>query len=662
MCELKEMQVQQELYRLRNDRKGMNTDMKQNTSFRRPSVLRSDVRILRKIWRLQPSYVIFLAINALVWAFINSIAVYFRSAMFNALDTGGDFWGVAVYILSLAAFYLLIFIPDHLYRLVLKPILERKLRFKMHCELYSKAQSMDIACYDDPDFYNQFIWAMRESDTRALQVVDAIWNVVNHFLSSMAIVGLLFTVNVWISIIMLAGNLIAAFVVNMIGNRIWIKFNTEQNPCRRRWDYIDRVFNLPDYAKEMRSGQVADMMVRDQEANAREMEKANRRVGAKITLLYGVLFNFSKQGTYYGTILIMIGDLAAGLVLLGGFAAAVSALWILQNTMQALSDALAELPGHALYLEKYFAFLDHQNRLVSGKEPVPPFESLTFENVSFSYASVKTQKETALQEAVVAYEIKKGEKKAGDEDKQEQGGEVLHRINLTLRRGEKTAIVGYNGAGKTTLIKLMMRLYDPTEGRILYNGTDIRTFDLEAYRARIGAVFQDYRLFAATVAENVMGGRYDGGAESEAQVRAALDAASFTERLSALEKGLDTPLTREIDETGVNLSGGEAQKVAIARVFARPYDLIIMDEPSSALDPLAEYELNHSILNAADSRDRTVIFISHRLSTTRFADRILLFADGRLCEEGSHEQLMTLCGRYAEMFNMQAEKYRAGIM
>ena len=222
--------------------------------------------------------------------------------------------------------------------------------------------------------------------------------------------------------------------------------------------------------------------------------------------------------------------------------------------------------------------------MVSGTCPVPPFESLTFENVSFSYESVKTDEETALEERVQAYEKKQGCQDTEGQDKL-RTEEVLHDVSLTLRRGEKLAIVGYNGAGKTTLIKLAMRLY---------------------------------------------------------------------------EKGLDTPLTRELDENGVNLSGGEAQKIAIARVFVRPYELIIMDEPSSALDPVAEYELNHSILNAADRQDRTVIFISHRLSTTRFADRILLFADGCLRESGNHDRLMELNGLYAEMFRMQAEKYRRG--
>ena len=270
----------------------------------------------------------------------------------------------------------------------------------------------------------------------------------------------------------------------------------------------------------------------------------------------------------------------------------------------------------------------------------------------------------------LAAEIKEFEKRergktdTEEEKSPEERPTVLKNVSFTIRKGEKTAIVGYNGAGKTTLIKLVMRLYDPTEGRILYNGRDIREYDLRAYRDRIGAVFQDYRIFAATLGENVMGGGYERTDENESRIREALDSATFTDRLSTMEKGLETPLTREIDKEGVNLSGGEAQKVAIARVFVRPYDLIIMDEPSSALDPVAEYQLNHSILNAADSRDcgreATVIFISHRLSTTRFADRIFLFANGELCEQGSHDELVAMEGKYAEMFRMQAEKYQQG--
>ena len=200
-----------------------------------------------------------------------------------------------------------------------------------------------------------------------------------------------------------------------------------------------------------------------------------------------------------------------------------------------------------------------------------------------------------------------------------------------------------------------MRLYDPTEGEILLNGVDVRNYDITSYRDKIGAVFQDFKIFAASIGENVMNGGYDKETESET-VLSALDAAGFSDKLKELELGIDTVLTREFDDKGTNLSGGEGQKIAIARVFAKPFELIIMDEPSSALDPIAEYELNQAILKYAS--DKTVIFISHRLSTTRMADRIYMFAKGELSEYGTHDELMEKGGKYAEMFNLQAEKYK----
>lgn len=641
----------------------MNTTIKQPKPRRRArTVLVYDAKILRKVWKLCPAYMIFLALWSVMWAGIDTAAVYFRNAMFNALDTSDAFMDVAVFILALAAFYVAVFIPDHIYSLIISPILDNRLRYRMHSELYRKAQRMDLACYDDPDFYNQFVWAMRESDSRAISVVRALFNIVNRIISATAISALLLTINVWMGILMLVG-VGVTLVVEYFGNRLWVRVMEIMNPLWRRESYVTRVFNLSDYAKEMRTSGVGDMMTRDCEDTVKELNKLDLKYGKKFTLLYGIGFNIARRGTYYATILIMVFKLSAGRVQLGGFAAAVASLWMLQTIMMNLADSLTELPKHALYIEKYFKFLEHENHLVSGTEPVPAFESLTFENVSFAYHSVFTDEETALAAEIKEFERKETGKTAdnGEEEKpREDRPAVLKGVSFTVRKGEKTAIVGYNGAGKTTLIKLVMRLYDPTEGRILYNGRDIREYDLHEYRDRIGAVFQDYRIFAATLGENVMGGGYERTSENESRIRDALDSATFTDRLETLEKGLETPLTREIDKEGVNLSGGEAQKVAIARVFVRPYDLIIMDEPSSALDPVAEYELNHSILNAADSRDRTVIFISHRLSTTRFADRIFLFANGELAEQGSHDELIALDGKYAEMFGMQAEKYRKG--
>ncbi len=628
------------------------------------SSLRYDIKIIVKIARLEPVMVIMAAVWALCWAGIDTLAVYIRNAMFNALDTSDRFLDVAGFIFFLAILYLVFFVPDHLYNLVILPVIDRRLRAKMHAEMYRKAQSLDIACYDDPDFYNEFVWAMRESDNHALAVLSSAFNVINRVISTTAITALLLTINVWMGIIMFLGILIS-FLVDYIADRVWVKTDWRINPLWRREDYILRTFYLPEYAKEMRTTRTPAMLERDFDENLEKLIDEDVRRGKKIALIYGIGYNLTRRATYYATILIMIGELAAGRVLIGGFAAAVTALTMLQYILNQLASSIMELPKNALYLEKYFTFLAHENKLVSGDAPVPPFESLTFEHVSFTYTGASTEEERDLTEAIKAFEKKEnGTPDDEEEAKPTERPTVLRDVSFSIRRGEKIAIVGYNGAGKTTLIKLMMRLYDPTEGRILYNGRDIREYRLEEYRDRIGAVFQDYRIFAATLAENVLCEEVPSPIpeETAARVRAALDDATFTERLMTLEKGLETPLCRDIDKEGVNLSGGEAQKVAIARVFARPYDLIIMDEPSSALDPVAEYELNHSILNAADGRERTqtVIFISHRLSTTRFAGRILLFADGCLCEEGDHDALLGMNGKYAEMFRMQAEKYRRG--
>jgi ATP-binding cassette subfamily B protein len=298
--------------------------------------------------------------------------------------------------------------------------------------------------------------------------------------------------------------------------------------------------------------------------------------------------------------------------------------------------------GHSLFIEKYREFLRFVPEIKDGETDLPKFESLEFKDVSFSYDFASHPKY-------------KFHENGYEPPKTDSGKYVLKNVNLKLTAGEKIAIVGYNGAGKTTLIKLMMRLYDATKGEILYNGRNIKDYEPKTYRQKIGTVFQDYKIFAATVAQNVKNGIYDEKTDKQT-VLSALESADFTEKLLSLENGIDTHLTREFNDEGTNLSGGESQKVAIARVFAKDFPIVIMDEPSSALDPMAEYNLNQSILN--NTKDKAVIFISHRLSTTRIADKIYMFSGGELIEQGSHEELLEQNGKYAEMFRLQSEKYK----
>lgn len=232
--------------------------------------------------------------------------------------------------------------------------------------------------------------------------------------------------------------------------------------------------------------------------------------------------------------------------------------------------------------------------------------------------------------------------------------EVLHQVDIKAKKGQKIAIVGYNGSGKSTFIKLLTRLYQPMSGAIKYNGQTINTYEKESFKNKVGVIFQDYRLYALSISENIMC-----DAESSIDniiVPKALDSVSFELESSRFKNGIHTELTKEFAEDGVNLSGGESQKIAISRLFAHNFELIVLDEPSASLDAVAEYDLMKKLDDI--SSDKTIIIVSHRLSTTKKADMIYMFESGTIIESGSHSDLMELNGKYAEMFNLQAAKYK----
>ena len=223
---------------------------------------------------------------------------------------------------------------------------------------------------------------------------------------------------------------------------------------------------------------------------------------------------------------------------------------------------------------------------------------------------------------------------------------------MSIKKGEKIALVGYNGAGKTTLIKLILRLYDPTQGSIYFGDENLKEYPINKYREKYGVLFQDFEIVAASIAQNIS--MSDGEFDKE-KADAVIKKVAFAEKLQSLPEGYETQLTKEFSDKGVNLSGGEAQKLALARVLYSSANVIILDEPSSALDPIAEYELNKAVTEL--SGDKTVIIISHRLSTTRFVDKIYMLEKGRIIEQGDHNTLLAQNGKYAEMFSAQAEKY-----
>ena len=588
------------------------------------------IKVWKNLWfmvqyvvKYIPSYIFVTLIEGVGRGFWHIFQILFTKYIFDSLEAGIDFYVLLSWALLWTA-YQMIFELFNKWRLnVYVPKAKLVLHERIQSELYLKARNLDQSCYDDPEFYNDFIWAIRESDDRVAQIMENFGLFINRVICSGVVLGVLATLDLVITVFLFIA-LGIGFVINNILSKMQVQRDEEINPTNRKLEYIDRVFYLPDRAKELRQGRIAEYLHENYNNSVAEKIACLKKwfkKRIKFQIINDFLLDFlpSTVAMFY----MMIRYILDPTLSLGAFTASLDAMSKLVWTINDIGSYFTKFNEHSMYIEKVKKFTEYEPKIVGESKDVPEFESLKVENLSFAYPF-------------------------GEAD-----AKILDNISFEIKKGEKIAFVGYNGAGKTTLIKLLMRLYDCSDGEILYNGQNIKTFVPENYREHIGAVFQDYKVFAATVAENVLGGAFD--ERDSDTVWSALEAASMAEKVRELPNGINSQLTTEFNADGVGLSGGESQKIALSRVFARPFELIIMDEPSSALDPVAEYELNNSILeNAAD---KTVIFISHRLSTTQMADRIYMFDHGKIVEVGSHDSLMAIDGKYAEMYRVQAKKY-----
>lgn len=502
-----------------------------------------------------------------------------------------------------------------------------KIKQKLKLMLYDKAQQLDLECYDNTEYYNEFVLAVSEADKQ----VDRMFDFLNKLftgLSAFITTGAFFLLKDGVSVFFVFASFVFTFLLSQVLNKLNYKIRLNKNPKERKRAYVNRVFYLNDYAKELRlNPDVSEKLLLEFEKANREIydiDKATAKKKLSISFIRNYLCNdFITDVVYviylvYKAAVIHVISYSSVVVLYNSFGR-------LKRGLRIFTDIYPYASETSLYVKKIRNFLEYEPKIISDKQLGVPTEPKTIDlhDVSFSY--------------------------------KESEGNVINQLNMTIRPYEKIALVGYNGAGKTTLIKLLMRLYDTKSGEIKLDGIDIKDYDVSEYRDYIGAVFQDYMLYAATIKENVVLDLTEG--VSEEGVGKALRQSGFEERLKSFVRGLETPLTAEFEKEGVNLSGGEAQKIAIARAFYKNSGLIVLDEPSSALDPIAEYQLNHSMLDAAVNK--TVVFISHRLSTTRLADRIFMMEEGKIIEEGSHEELLKINGKYAAMWRAQAGQYLA---
>ena len=605
-----------------------NNNEKEKTKQSVKEVFGNNFFLLKLMFTASPAYIIFMAFDAVR----GQLSIFFEHTVgigyvLEAAEFNYPFKRVAAVILILAACIELgmvftVIVGDYLGEKE-KP----KIREKIKMMLYEKAKELDLACYDNPEFYNEQVLAISEVDKqidRGIQFIQNTLSGITVFIST----GIYFLMRDKVSIFFAAASFVLSFAFNQMYNKLNYLVRIEGIPFTRKRDYVKRIFYLNDYAKEIRlNPDVSDILFeRFEEANA-EVYKVEKKYANRKFLL-GFLRRYVSNAMFGDVLYIsylVFQAAVRGTLSFSTVAILYNSFGRLKEGMRIFTDVYPFASETSLYVSKIRKFLDYQPKIVSEEGLIPSdgAKEIELKKVSFAYG-----------------------------DKTDM---LLKDIDLHIRPGEKIALVGYNGAGKTTLVKLLMRLYDVKSGEILADGTDIRKYDVKQYRNTIGTVFQDFQIFGGNVRENVILNVDE--CSDEERIRQALTDSGLINRVNSLPAGLDTELTTEFAKDGVNLSGGESQKLAIARVFYKNAGLMILDEPSSALDPIAEYQLNHAMMEA--TKDKSVIFISHRLSTTRLADRIIMLENGRIVEQGNHEELLKQNGKYAQMWKVQAGAYIA---
>ena len=491
--------------------------------------------------------------------------------------------------------------------------------------LFKKAAEVELACYENPAFYDKYVKAMEEAENRTFRVMYTLDSLIAKFTTLFANSFLLFIIDPVLILFGLFPLLLGFF--KRLYNIVDHKHQSENKQVTRREQYVRRTFYLGEYAKEMRMGGMYENMLRD----LRERTKDFCALAKKYGTLKAIYNYIQKIGLEVITILgatlyavwstMVIGPENGGMQL-GDCLVVLGSIGSISYCLNNLIQNFAEFGEHALFLEDVRYFLDYEPAIVDGLEIAPnEGRDITVKNLSFKYEGAEQ--------------------------------ETLKDISFTIHKGERVALVGSNGSGKTTLIKLLLRLYDPIEGEIILGDKNIKDFTLSSYRGSFSTVFQDFKMFSMSVKDNVLL-RPEKEGDKEL-VENALKESGAYERIERMENGVSTVLTREFDDKGENLSIGEQQKLSLARIFADDTPFVILDEPSSALDPIAEYKMFENMMRATEGR--SVIFISHRLSSAVLADRVFLMDNGTIVETGTHKELMARNGKYAEMFSRQAENY-----
>ncbi len=600
--------------------------MKQESEkYRVKQVLSNNLFLLKQIGKVSPWRIPLVLADAMAdWSKGLIFRVFVVGYVLNQIQSAASLRRIFVVVGLLA----LLSFACHLVNILLKncffPRSDLKIQSYFMKLAFDKAREVDLECYEDGEYFERHIRAINALKSRPRMVLDSIEMLFGALFGFLALSGLALSLDGFM-ILFIALQIVANFVFARKENYERRAYEVELAESNRQADYIRRVHYMPEYAKELRTTNISDVLFKRFITATQNGIRVIKKHGIKCAV-YRLFVDAvcTRMGYYLVILFAVFRILVLRNMMIGDGLMVAMAMFSVTEALLDQENSFFQLHEHAMYIGDLKDFLDYKPKIQengTGAVPVMPVGELRIQNLSFSYFG--------------------GSRK------------VIDDISFTVKGGQTVAIVGHNGAGKSTLVKLLMRLYEPTSGQIYLNGRPISEYKLSAYRDCFSTVFQDFKVFSLTVGENILMRRT---AEGDAELLTeSLRESGMLDKVSSFPYGPDTMMTREFDEEGVSLSGGQAQKIALSRLYAKDAPIAILDEPSSALDPIAEYELFENMKRICEGR--TVIFISHRLSGAVSADVIFMMEHGRIIERGNHESLMRQNGKYAEMFKKQAEKY-----
>jgi ATP-binding cassette subfamily B protein len=589
--------------------------------------LRNIMPLLRMVWETSPPLVVGSTVFRLFRALLPLAMLWVSKLIIDGvvawITRGG---GILAGIWKLVALELALAIASDVLgraNTLCDSLLGDRFTNRVSVRLIEHASRLDLASFEDPVFYDKLDRARRQTTGR-MGLLAALLNIGQDAVTLASLSAGLIVFSPWL-MVLLAAAVIPSFLGETHFTSLAYSILYKRTPERRKLDYLRLLGASSQSAKEVKIFGLGAYLSKHYDEVSAEIFKENKVLAMRRAFLGSVL-NVVSTGGYYGAYAVVLARTLAGAVSLGSFTFLTGAFNRSRAYIERILSGFNDISEQAVFLKDLFDFFAMQPTIRAAPHAIPaprPIrQGFEFRHVGFAYAGSDRM--------------------------------VIQDINFTLHLDEKLAVIGENGAGKTTLVKLLARLYDPTEGQILLDGTDLREYDVDDLRREIGVIFQDYMRYDLLVRENIGFGKVE-ALDNQLLMESAAVKSLAKGVIDRLPNGYDQMVGRRF-EGGVDLSGGEWQKFALARAYMRDAQLLILDEPTATLDARAEYQVFQRFSEL--TRARMAVLISHRFSTVRMADRILVLADGSIQEQGSHEQLLSLGGRYAELFELQAAGYR----